>query len=97
MAVARQELLDAQRSRAMVRADEHDVAEAVRDQLHPAQDEGAHDDLAQLAVGLHQRQQVLAIQLDHFTRCTDACPDQRAPAGEHVDLAGELARSMDRD
>ena len=63
MAVARQELLDAQRAGAMTRADEHDVAEPVRDQLHPAQDEGAHEDLAQLAVGLHQRQQVLAIQL----------------------------------
>ena len=45
---------------------QHDVAEAVRDQLDAAQDEGAHQDLAQLAVGLHQRQQVLAIELDHL-------------------------------
>ena len=76
---------------------EHDVAEPVRDQLHAAQDEGAHDDLAQLAVGLHQRQQVLAIQLDHLARLAGTRPDERAAAREHLDLAGELTRSMDRD
>ncbi len=97
MAVARQELLDAQRAGAMIRADEHDVAEPVRDQLHAAQDEGAHEDLAQLAVGLHERQQLLAVQLDHLARRADARLDERAPAREHVDLAGELARSVDRD
>ena len=68
MAVARQELLDAQRAGAMSRPNEHDIAEPVRDQLHPAQDEGPHDDLAELAVGLHERQQLFAIQLDHFAR-----------------------------
>ena len=66
MAVARQELFDAKRSSAMIRPDEHDVAEPVRDQLHPAQDEGAHDQLAEFAVGLHERQQLFTIQLDHF-------------------------------
>lgn len=40
MAVARQKLFDAERSRAMIRPDEHDIAEPVRDQLHPASDEG---------------------------------------------------------
>ena len=39
---------------------QHDVAEAVRDQLDAAQDERPHQDLAQLGVGLHQRQQLLA-------------------------------------
>ena len=50
----------------MPRADQHDVAEAVGDQLDAAQDERAHQDLAQLGVGLHQRQQVAAIELDHL-------------------------------
>ena len=72
MAVARQELLDAERAGGMARPDEHDVSEPVRDQLHPAQDEGPQEDLAQLAVGLHERQQVVAIELDHFA--------QRSPA-----------------
>ena len=43
MAVAREELFDAERSGAMGRADQHDVAESVRDQLDPAEDERAHD------------------------------------------------------
>ena len=68
MAVAGEELLDAQRAGAVHRADEDDVAEAVRDQLDAAQDERAHQDLAELGVGLHQRQQVFAIELDHLAR-----------------------------
>jgi hypothetical protein len=31
----------------------------VRDQLDPAQDERAHQDLAQLGIGLHDREQAL--------------------------------------
>ena len=68
MAVARQKFLDAKRPGTMVRADKHDIAEPVRDQFHPAQDEGPHDDLAELAVGLHERQQVFAVEFDHFAR-----------------------------
>ena len=79
------------------RPDEHDVAEPVRDQLHAAQDERPHEDLAELGVGLHERQQALAIQLDHFARLADARADERAAAREHVDFAGELARAMDDD
>jgi hypothetical protein len=55
MAVARQELPHAERSRAVIRAEEDDVSDPVSDQLHPAKDEGPHDDLAKLAVGLHER------------------------------------------
>ena len=66
MAVARQELLDPERAGAIIRANEHDIAEPVRDQLHSAHDESAHDQLAEFAVGLHQRQQLFTIQLDHF-------------------------------
>ena len=54
MAVARQELLDPQRAGAVRRADHDDVAEVARDQLEAAKDERAHQDLAQLGVGLHQ-------------------------------------------
>ena len=97
MAVARQELFDAKRSRAMIRPNEHDIAEPVRNQLHPAQDEGPHDQLAELAVGLHERQQLFTIQLDHFARLAGARSDERGAARKHVDLAGELTRSMDRD
>ena len=41
----------------MRRPDEHDVPDPTRDQLHAAENEGPHEDLAQLGIGLHQRQQ----------------------------------------
>jgi hypothetical protein len=92
MAVAGQELADAERSRTVIRADDDDVAEAVGDELHPAQDERPQDDLAELAVGLHERQQALAIQLDDLARFRGPHPHERAAAGEHGDLAAELTR-----
>src|SRR6266568_393355 len=97
MTVARQELFDAECSSAMIRAEKHDISESTRNQLHPAQDEGPHDQLAEFAVGLHERQQLFTIQLDHFARLDGARSDERGAAGKHVDLAGELTRSMDRD
>src|SRR3954454_8512884 len=95
MAVARQELLHPERRRAMHRANEHDIADAARDQLDATEDECAHEKLAELAVGLHQRQQLLARQLDHLAALDGPLPDESAASGEHVDLAGELSRSMD--
>ena len=74
MAVPRQELLDSKRARRMIGSNQHDIADALRDQLHPAEDERPHQDFAQLAVGLHQRQQMLAIDLDELRR-------PRPPAG----------------
>ena len=40
---------------------------------------------------------MVAIQLDDFARCAGTRADERAAAGQHVDLAGELSRSMDGD
>ena len=97
MTVPGQELLDPQRAGAMVRADEDDVAEAAGDELAAAQDEGAHQDLAELAVGLHQRQQPLALDLDHFPVLGAAQPHQAAAAREHVDFAGEVAGRVHDD
>ena len=87
--------LDAERARGMTRPDEHDVADPVRDQLHPTEDEGPHEDLAQLAVGLHEREHVVAIELDHRARLPRAHADEPAATREHGDLAGELPRSQD--
>ena len=72
MAVAGQKLFDAERPRAMIRPDEHDISEPVSNQLYPAQDEGPHDDFAELAVGLHERQEMFTIQFDHFARLDGA-------------------------
>ena len=73
---------------------QHDISQPVRNQLHAAEDERPHDDLAELAVGLHERQQAFAIELDHFAGLDRPCPHERAAAGEHVGFAGELARSV---
>ena len=49
MAVAGEELADPQRAAAVIGAEQHRVAEPVRDQLDAAEDERAHQDVAQLA------------------------------------------------
>ena len=92
MAVAGEELLDPEGPGTVHRSDEHDVAQAACDQLPPAQQEGAHEDLAQLAVGLHQREQMVAIDLDHFTRLDGADAPESAAPGQHGHFAGELPR-----
>src|SRR5262245_8951827 len=50
MTVSREEFLDAQSSLVMRRPDEHDVADALSDELHASEDERAHEDLAELRV-----------------------------------------------
>jgi len=44
------------------------IPETVRDQLQPAQDEGPHKQFADLGVGLHQREQLIAADLDRLAR-----------------------------
>ena len=97
MAVSRQELFDAKSLRAMVGPEQHDVSEAVRDQFYSANDEGAHDELAELAVGLHELQQVFAVDFDDLARLADAHSEHRWTAGEHIDLPGELTWAVNYD
>src|SRR5712691_10612257 len=95
MAVARQERLDAERASGMTRPDEYDVADPLRHQLHPTEEEGPQEDLAQLAVGLHQREHVVALDLEHCARLPRAHTDDPAATREHSDLARKLPRSQD--
>src|SRR2546426_2841137 len=76
MAVARQERLDAERASGMTRPDEHDVADPLRHQVHPTEEEGPQEDLAQLAVGLHECEHVVALDLEHGTRLSGAHTDE---------------------
>jgi len=95
MAVARQERLDAERASGMTRPDEHDVADPLRHQVHPTEEEGPQEDLAQLAVGLHECEHVVALDLEHGTRLSGAHTDEPAAPREHGDLAGKLPWSQD--
>jgi hypothetical protein len=79
----------------MTRPDEHDVAEPLRNQLHPTEEEGPQEDLAQLAVGLHEREHVFALDLEHCARLPRAHADEPAATREHGDLAGKLPWSQD--
>ena len=64
----------------MNRTGKHDIAESPRDQLDPSEDEGPHQDIAQLAVGLHKRKQLFAIDLDHFAGLGRSYLCEPAPA-----------------
>jgi hypothetical protein len=73
------------------------AAGVARNQLEATQDERAHEDLAQLGVGLHDGQQLCAPQLHDFAGLTDSQSCDRRPAGDQAPLAGEGARTMADD
>jgi hypothetical protein len=54
VAVALEELADPERAGAVARAQHHRVPEVVRDEGDAAEDEGPHQQLAELGVGHHQ-------------------------------------------
>ena len=80
----------------MTRSHDHDIAHAARDQLHPAEQERAHQNLAEVAVGLHEREENVAVHLDHCAWRGGADARESTATGEHVDFAGELPRSKHR-
>lgn len=63
----------------------------MRDNLNSPEDERAHQNVAQLAVGLDKRQDIVALEIDHFAVITRADAGEAAPAGENIHFAGELA------
>ena len=97
LTVAAEEFLDVLGAARMARPEQHHVVAVLGRQRHPPQDEGAHQDLAQLRVALHQRAQVVAIDGDDRAVGGDARAHQAAPRRQHVDLAGELPGAVDDD
>ena len=95
MTIAGEEFFDPQRSRRVIRPNEHHVADPMREQLHAAEDERAHQDFAQLRVGLHERQQPLAAHFDDRARHRRARAGERAATRQHVHFTGELTRPVD--
>jgi len=79
------------------RADEHHVRRAARDHREPPQDEGPHEDVAQLAVRLHEGHELGAVHLDHFPGLARAVSGESAPAGQDGDLPGERPDSVRDD
>ena len=66
-----------------VEPDEHNISHPGRHQLNPAENESTHQDLAELGIGLHQSQHVLAIKFDHLTRLGDTHSKESPAAREH--------------
>src|SRR5205085_12185093 len=92
MRVARQKLSDAQRLRRIAGAEERDVAETAIDERDAAEDERAHEDLAQLGVGLDEREKLLPLHLDHFARLGHSNRRHAAASSQQIQFAGELSR-----
>src|SRR5215470_4774534 len=97
MAVTGQELSDAERPGAVIRAQHYHVSKSARDQLDPAQDEGPHHYVAQLAVGLHQGKQTFAFYFYHLRRLGRVYPGEPSPAGKQTCFTGEHARFANRE
>src|SRR5207245_4905790 len=83
MPVAGEELADAERPLAMRGPQDHDIAHAAGDQFQPTQDEGAHEEGAQLTVGLDERQQAVATDLDDVAVHSSSDLGERAAARHH--------------
>src|SRR6266478_6469302 len=90
VAIARQELLDAQRAGAMRRANQNDVTIATGDQLDAAENERPHEDLAQLGVRLDESEQLFPSELDRLARRDGPNPRQTSATSQHGAFAGEL-------
>ena len=68
-----------------------------RNQFEAAQDERAHENLAQLSVGLNQREQLFMIELNHLARLADTQSYECAATADHAGFAGELPGMMAYD
>ena len=60
------------------------------DELGSAEDERPHEDLAELAVALHEAHELPPLHLDDVGIVGGDDPHQATTAGEHAHLAGEL-------
>jgi hypothetical protein len=95
--VSAQELHQPHRVGAVRRADHDDAAVDVTDQPDPAQDERAHDDLADVALGRDHAPEVGAPDAQQDARLAGARAHQHLALVEEVELARELALAQDRE
>ena len=93
-AVAGEKLLQTQRARGMTRSDQDDIAALRLDESHAPQDEGAHEELAELGIPLHQLAQVIVINDEDFARLVDARAHEAARAAQRAQLPREFSGPM---
>ena len=95
LAIAREELANPQGRRGMARSDQDSVALVVGDQRHPAEDERAQEDLAQLGIGLHHLPQRVRRHLQELAVLAHPAANQGPAPGQNGRFSGELARSVE--
>ena len=91
MAVAGEKALQPHHVAERGRADQHRTADAALDQADPAQDQRAHDALAEIGFGDQQRAQPLRRNQQRLDVALGVAVDQRDAAGELADLGEKLA------
>ena len=97
MPVAGQEAFEAQYIGMIGAADDHRPAGARIEQADPAQDQGAHDALAQFGLFHHQIAQPARRNDERLDRLLGVGVDQGRPVGQLRKLAHERARAMGHD
>ena len=97
VAVAHQEALEVQGIAAVPGPDQHDGAMRVPNEPDPPEDEGPHDDLADVRLAGHQATKIGALDPDYPAVDTGATRHQYLSTVEQVEFAGELALGMDRE
>lgn len=81
MSVTHEKLFESQRIRRVRGSDQNDVADVSRNQAGSAQNEGAHDDFADLRIALYERHHLVPVELDHFARLRRFNSKHRLAAG----------------
>src|SRR6202007_1154791 len=79
MSVAAEKLAQHQRVGRVARAHQNKVPLAAIDQFYAPQDEGAHENLAELRISCDERTQALPAELQKFARFGDAAAHEGTP------------------
>src|SRR5258708_22308044 len=74
-----------------------DVARLGGDQTHAPQDEGTHEEFAELGVGLNDRAQAILGDHQDLARIADASPHQAADSLKRAHFSGKAARRVHDD
>ena len=93
-AVAGEKALQANDAAGILWPDQHRAADPALDQADPAQDQRAHDALAEIGFGDQQRAQSLRRNQERFDVALGMAVDQRDAAGELADLGEKLPRPL---
>src|SRR5258705_159839 len=94
MGIAREELANLERARRIHRTEDKDIAEALVEEHGSAEDECAHQDRAQLRIGLDEGEQPGSRHFDHLAWRRRANGGERSTPSEHIELAAERARMI---